>query len=190
MEFGRWYYPLITRSPIQAFLATFLLDSDYTIFVLRHQQLQRASPVPITPSLHLRHPSRALPTPTEYRNPAFYLFQPSRALLAPPSANGPGTARSSSGASSVKSRKSKLGNQLDSTDLPAHRKTFMDFQASNGIRTVVGSIGPVENVRMLLKNGYRHVYMSRRFAVKHGFVPADAQPGSYGYSGLVKYANL
>lgn len=40
-------------------------------------------------------------------------------------------------------------------------------------------------VRMLLKMGYRHVYMSRKFALKHGFIPADAAPGHYGYGGLV-----
>ena len=55
------------------------------------------------------------------------------------------------------------------------------------MRTVTGTIGPVGNVRMLLKNGYRHVYMSRKFAVKHGFVPKDASLGYYGYGGLVKY---
>jgi hypothetical protein len=45
------------------------------------------------------------------------------------------------------------------------------------------SYGPV---RMLLKTGYRHVYISRKFAVRHGFIPQDAAPGQYGYSGLVK----
>ena len=38
---------------------------------------------------------------------------------------------------------------------------------------------------MLLKSGYRHVYISRKFAIKHGFIPVDAVPGSYGYGGLV-----
>jgi hypothetical protein len=38
---------------------------------------------------------------------------------------------------------------------------------------------------MLLKNGYRHVYISRKFALRHGFIPEDAAPGHYGYSGLV-----
>lgn len=42
-------------------------------------------------------------------------------------------------------------------------------------------------VRMLLKSGYRHVYISRAFAKRHGFIPKDAQPGLYGYGGLVKY---
>lgn len=41
-------------------------------------------------------------------------------------------------------------------------------------------------VRMLLKAGYRHVYISRKFALRHGFVPKDAAPGHYGYGGLVK----
>lgn len=38
---------------------------------------------------------------------------------------------------------------------------------------------------MLLKAGYRHVYISRKFATNHGFIPADAAPGHYGYGGLV-----
>lgn len=38
---------------------------------------------------------------------------------------------------------------------------------------------------MLLKSGYRHVYISRKFATKHGFIPSDASPGHYGYGGLV-----
>jgi len=38
---------------------------------------------------------------------------------------------------------------------------------------------------MLLKVGYRHVYISRKFAQRHGFVPRDAKPGNYGYGGLV-----
>lgn len=38
---------------------------------------------------------------------------------------------------------------------------------------------------MLLKSGYRHVYISRKFAIKHGFTPPDAAPGHYGYGGLL-----
>ena len=43
---------------------------------------------------------------------------------------------------------------------------------------------------MLLKNGYRYVYISRKFAMRHGFIPADAAPGHYGYGGLVKLSYL
>lgn len=38
---------------------------------------------------------------------------------------------------------------------------------------------------MLLKMGHKHVYMSRKFAIKHGFIPPDSAPGNYGYGGLV-----
>lgn len=37
---------------------------------------------------------------------------------------------------------------------------------------------------MLLKSGYRHVYISHSFALKHGFVSKDIMLG-HGYSGLV-----
>lgn len=84
-----------------------------------------------------------------------------------------------------------------------HKKEFEAFHTSNGVRTITGSIGPVQNgklllncllfaihchvpVRMLLKTGYRYVYISRKFAMRHGFIPQDAAPGHYGYSGLVK----
>lgn len=42
---------------------------------------------------------------------------------------------------------------------------------------------------MLLRSGYRHVYISRKFAIQNGFIPSDAAPGHYGYGGLVKYAS-
>lgn len=38
---------------------------------------------------------------------------------------------------------------------------------------------------MLLKEGHRHVYISRKFGLKHGFIPKDTLPGHYGYTGLV-----
>ena len=86
-----------------------------------------------------------------------------------------------------KSTRSKKTAKAKEDKEPAFRKAFDKFHSENGVRTVTGSIGPVGNVRMLLKNGYRHVYMSRKFAVKHGFVPKDASLGYYGYGGLVKY---
>lgn len=50
---------------------------------------------------------------------------------------------------------------------------------------ILSSFGFALLVRMMLKAGYRHVYISRKFAMKHGFIPHDASPGNYGYSGLV-----
>ncbi len=49
-----------------------------------------------------------------------------------------------------------------------------------------GTILHMTKYRMLLKTGYRYVYVSRKFAMRHGFIPQDAAPGHYGYSGLVK----
>lgn len=44
-------------------------------------------------------------------------------------------------------------------------------------------------VRMLLKNGYRHVYVSRAFAKRNNFIRDDAAPGMYGYTGLISIGN-
>lgn len=82
-----------------------------------------------------------------------------------------------------------------------------------GVRTFIGSIGPVNDVRMMvsrtklldagyggrqpsrdgterasppsqMKSGHRACYMSRAFAQQHGFIPKDAAPGFYGFSGI------
>ena len=123
-----------------------------------------------------------------------------------------------SGKSSKKAAKAEKDDGV-----PNFKKEFERFHGENGVRTIMGSIGPVNNggcrscalallfplrvltrtvtcrsgslrascspctVRMLLKSGYRHVYISRKFAIQNGFIPRDAAPGHYGYSGLVKY---
>jgi len=84
----------------------------------------------------------------------------------------------------VKSKKNGDAPE-DEANVPQHVRDFERFHGENGVRTVMGSIGPVHNVRMLLKSGYRHVYISRKFAMKHEFIPSDAAPGHYGYGGLV-----
>ncbi|KAJ6597109.1 hypothetical protein DFH09DRAFT_904462 [Mycena vulgaris] len=161
-------------------------DADYTIFVWRQQQpgsdaasTSTAVDHLETPTLHLHDPRAPLPTPPAYLNAAYYVFQPSRALrLDVPSP----TPR----ARSAKSRKSKRSTAPAPADsVPTFKREFEKFHGENGVRTVMGSIGPVQNVRMLLKAGYRHVYISRQFAKEHGFIPADAAPGHYGYGGLV-----
>ncbi len=109
----------------------------------------------------------------------------------------------------MKSGKSKKTVKTEQHDkVPQHKKDFDQFHQENGVRTIQGDIGPVRSgelllfcivpdairthpnslskVRMLLKNGYRHVYISRKFALRHGFIPHDATPGHYGYGGLVK----
>jgi len=148
------------------------------------------------PTLHLHDPRKPLPTPPAYLNSAYYMFRPSKAEL-------PSTKRSASRLSAKTSttRRSKKSEEPDD-GIPKFKKEFDRFHSENGVRTVLGQIGPVQNgalcsvslvndkmlivlVRMLLKSGYRHVYISRKFAIKHGFIPPDAAPGNYGYGGLV-----
>lgn len=169
-------------------------DADYTIFVWRQKSSAEDSSAETT--LHIHNPSIPLPEPPAYRNPSFYLFSPTQSQI--------GLAQRSPKPPSVKSRKSTKNKKgLTTPEEPKHKKEFEKFHSENGVRTVMGSIGPVQNgtlvrlistiesnsmmdlVRMLLKAGYRHVYISRKFAMKHGFIPADAAPGHYGYGGLV-----
>lgn len=153
-------------------------ESDYTIFVWR-QKPPSSSERPtsdITPTLHVHDPAAQLPEPPAYCNPSFYLFSSTRVTSPRPRS-----------ARSAKSRMSRA-NPPDAEGISGvakHRRDFERFHSENGVRTVLGTIGPVDNVRMLLKNGYRHVYISRKFALRHGFIPGDAAPGHYGYSGLV-----
>jgi len=138
------------------------------------------------PTIHLRNPNKPLPGPNDYRNPSFYTFIPHQASTSA-AQDGISRTRSLRSGRTDKSTRSKKATKAKEDKEPVFRKAFDKFHSENGVRTVTGSIGPVGNVRMLLKNGYRHVYMSRKFAVKHGFVPKDASLGYYGYGGLVKY---
>ena len=141
------------------------------------------------PTIHLRDPNKPLPGPNDYRNPSFYMFLPHQASTST-AEDGIQRTRSLRSSRTDKSAQSKKSTKTKGDSGPAFRKAFDKFHSENGVRTVTGTIGPVGNVRMLLKNGYRHVYMSRKFAVRHGFVPKDASLGYYGYGGLVKYATL
>ncbi|CCA69654.1 hypothetical protein PIIN_11686 [Serendipita indica DSM 11827] len=98
---------------------------------------------------------------------------------------------------SIRSTKSKRSRFRDSSPMqqaeqdeanqvPKYKRDFLKFHGENGNRVVVGTFGPVRNVEMLLKKGYRHVYMSRHFAKRHGLVPPNVEPGWMGYGGLVK----
>nr|GAT53335.1 predicted protein [Mycena chlorophos] len=166
-------------------------DADYTIFCWRQQQTPApdgpstsSAPADGGPTLHMHDPAAPLPAPPAYLNPAYYVFQPSRALH--PSASHADSP--SPRPRSTKSRKSKSSRRVAAEEeegIVGIKAKFDKFHAENGVRTVLGSIGPVQNVRMLLKSGYRHVYVSRSFAQAHGFIPADTEGGKYGYVGLV-----
>ncbi|KAI0273571.1 hypothetical protein BC834DRAFT_854427 [Gloeopeniophorella convolvens] len=143
-------------------------DADYTIFQWRQGETAES------PTLFLRNPSEPLPSQSSYRNTSFYLFR----------SDHTGSVRHDSHHDSSSAR-SKKKNSPQRDSVLKHRKDFEEFHTSNGVRTITGSIGPVQDVRMLLKTGYRYVYISRKFAMRHGFIPEDAAPGHYGYGGLV-----
>ncbi|KDE04912.1 hypothetical protein MVLG_04669 [Microbotryum lychnidis-dioicae p1A1 Lamole] len=80
--------------------------------------------------------------------------------------------------------KSKRTAKSIAPSVPEHKVKFEEFHNQLGVRTFIGSIGPVENVRMMMKAGHRACYMSRAFAQQHAFIPKDAAPGFYGFSGI------
>ncbi|KAF8637349.1 hypothetical protein AX17_002848 [Amanita inopinata Kibby_2008] len=137
-----------------------------------------------TPTLHLHDPTSPLPAPPAYQNPTFYIFRRQQELLQTRRSVSPAPAKSltkskrSRGSGKSSKNEWYAGGSEQDDGVPAFKRDFEKFHGENGVRTVLGSIGPVNN-------GYRHVYMSRKFALQHHFIPADAAPGHYGYSGLV-----
>lgn len=81
-------------------------------------------------------------------------------------------------------RTQKTPTQDGTLPPPEHKLAFEQFHSQLGVRLLRGSIGPVHDVPMMLKEGYRHVYLSRSFALAHGFIPKDTSPGTYGYNGI------
>ncbi|PWN42821.1 hypothetical protein IE81DRAFT_322960 [Ceraceosorus guamensis] len=73
---------------------------------------------------------------------------------------------------------------LAPSETPSHKIAFQEFHSKLGVRLLKGSLGPVQDVPMMLKSGYRHVYVSRSFALNHGFIPKDTTPGTYGFNGI------
>ncbi|GAA5921264.1 hypothetical protein JCM3775_002967 [Rhodotorula graminis] len=114
--------------------------------------------------------------------------------LVPPSplqpSGGSGSVRSGRSARSRRSQRSTGADTLKSKRgkvdgiVPEHKVKFEEFHNQLGVRTFIGSIGPVQNVRMMMKSGHRACYMSRAFAQAHNFIPRDAAPGFYGFSGI------
>jgi hypothetical protein len=162
------------------------IDSDYTIWIWRNKSSEPSTSAAglTTPTLYLHAPNIPLPSTNEYRNPLYYAFRNALTRGDATSVRS-GKAKSRRSPTSRRNTPSRSAANLNG-DTPAHVREFQRFHSENGVRTVMGTIGPVPNVRMLLKHSHSHVYISRKFAVKHGFVPRDAMPGSYGYGGLVK----
>lgn len=166
-------------------------DQDYTIFAWRCQQRPLLPPESSGssscrhPTLHLHNPAESLPAASEYRNASYYLFLPSHACVPYIQLQTGATSSTRSGKSPYSLNLGKLKASSDENAGSVFKRNFEKFHAHNGVRTVFGSIGPVKNVRMLLKAGYSHVYISRKFALRHGLIPKDSSPGHYGYGGLV-----
>ncbi|EUC61698.1 hypothetical protein RSOL_404920 [Rhizoctonia solani AG-3 Rhs1AP] len=154
-------------------------DADYSILLWKASSASSDSSTLHVPTLHLHDPATPLPPPGAYRNPAFYAFKQHDVGVESTIAGK----KSHKGSRKAKSVRSQMSGSSDG--MVQHKRDFLSFHAENGVRTVHGKIGPVDNVRMLLKKGYRHVYVSRVFAKRHGFIPRDAMPGLYGFNGLV-----
>lgn len=151
MEFRRWQVTRLYIMRAFNYILRSSTDADYTIFVWRQQQqpselesLSTPQHQPPSPTLHLHDPAQPLPTPPAYLNPTYYLFQPSRAHVHGPAHSPRGSPRPNS----VRSRKTKGSKHVAGTvddGVPAFKKQFEKFHGENGVRTVIGSIGPVQN---------------------------------------------
>lgn len=95
----------------------------------------------------------------------------------------PGPKATHDDAVSTHTSKTRKTNQTVSS-VPSHKIAFQEFHSQLGVRLLKGSIGPIQDVPMMLKSGYRHVYVSRSFALNHGFIPKDTTPGTYGFNGI------
>lgn len=87
-------------------------------------------------------------------------------------------------AASTRTGKTKKTTHTAASETPSHKIAFQEFHSQLGVRLLKGSLGPVHDVPMMLKSGYRHVYVSRSFALNHGFIPKDTTPGTYGFNGI------
>lgn len=165
MDFGRWSASLL----VSTLFAHCALDSDYTIFAWRRQQHDQEDytnhaysqllevPVASTshslllppqrsmstvPTLHLHNPAEPMPTPPAYLNASYYMFQPSQAHV-PSTKPSPTPSNASTRRSKKKGKKSNDDSEDDG--IPKFKKEFERFHSENGVRTVMGSIGPVQN---------------------------------------------
>ncbi|WVQ76934.1 hypothetical protein IAR50_006613 [Cryptococcus sp. DSM 104548] len=100
-----------------------------------------------------------------------------------PSVSGVSTKSRARSVMSTVSRKSKYGDPYSEDLGVVKRREWEEFHANNGVRTVMGKVGEISGVRMLLKAGYRHVYVSRDFAIRNKLVPKKFGTTG-GYAGI------
>ena len=93
------------------------------------------------PTLHLSDPDTPFPSPGAYRNPSFYAFRHVDSSVE--SVVGGKSKGKGKGSRKAKSVRSQLSNSSDG--LAQHKREFLNFHAENGVRTIHGKIGPVDN---------------------------------------------
>lgn len=118
-------------------------DSDYTIFAWRQNSPSSSAQATsaMSATLHVRDPAGQLPEPPAYRNPSFYLFHPSRSISPRSQSRG-----------SFKEKSPTQKTVVGESHVAKHRKEFQRFHSENGVRTVMGTIGPVENGSAILSH--------------------------------------
>lgn len=90
-----------------------------------------------SPVLYVRNPDDPLPVPPAYQNASFYMFRPK---LSAPSL--PRSAKSS--AKSSKHTRKQEEEAHAKVVPPKHKREFEQFHSENGVRTIMGGIGPVK----------------------------------------------
>lgn len=142
------------------------VDSDYTILTWRQKQASSDSDT-VGMALFLHNPSLPLPQPPAYTNPSYYLFK--RVASMSPKARSVST----NGARSIHSRKSRKSvrsvgsGMLDDGGVPKYKKDFFKTHNQNGVRTVIGTIGPVKGSKC-------HVLVSLSIKGSQGCCSANA----------------
>ena len=124
-------------------------ESDYAIFAWRFKSSPQASEM--IPVLYLRDVDQPLPSSAGYRNPAFYMFRPK------PSAPSP-QLPASPDSMSMRSSKSRKKTPKKEDTTPRFKVDFEKFHNENGVRTVMGSIGPVNDGTCPFRVCIRTVY--------------------------------
>lgn len=90
-----------------------------------------------SPVLYVRNPDDPLPVPPAYQNASFYMFRPKLSAPSPP------RSAKSSAKSSKHTRKQEEEAHAKVVP-PKHKREFEQFHSENGVRTIMGGIGPVK----------------------------------------------
>ncbi|KAG9074551.1 hypothetical protein FS749_013867 [Ceratobasidium sp. UAMH 11750] len=122
------------------------------------------------PVLRLHDPGMPFPAPGCHRNPSIYMFQ--HGVMDGGADSIAERSKKTKGSRKAKSVRSQMSELSDG--LPKHKRECLNFYVENGVLTVDGKISPVDNVQMLLKKGYRHIYVSRTFAKRPLYMGRDS----------------